>query len=87
MKLTWTPKGWDDYIFWQTTDKKVVKKINSLIKNLLRTPFEGLGEPEPLRHDRSGYWSRRINQEHRLIYKVKDDSIEIIQCRYHYTKH
>ena len=87
MKLTWTQKGWDDYVFWQSADKKALKRINKLIKDILRDPFVGIGDPEPLKHSHSGYWSRRIDKENRLIYKVKNDSIEIIQCRYHYSKH
>lgn len=84
MNLRWSTNAWEDYVFWQSEDKKAVKRINILIKSILRTPFEGIGEPEPLRHNWSGYWSRRINREHRLVYKVQRDEIWIAQCRYHY---
>ena len=84
MKLIWSEESWEDYLYWQQNDKKVLKKINSLIKNIKREPFKGVGEPEPLKYNWSGYWSRRINLEHRIIYKVLDNSILIAQCRYHY---
>jgi len=84
MKLSWANTAWDDYLHWQERDKKMLKRINTLIRDIKRTPFEGLGEPEPLRHNWSGYWSRRINREHRLVYKVKNETIFIAQCRYHY---
>jgi len=70
--------------YWQQNDKKILKRINQLIKCTQRTPTEGMGKPEPLKHDRSGYWSRRINQEHRLVYKQLDNTLFIVQCRYHY---
>lgn len=76
--------AWQDYLYWQKIDKKILKRINKLIKDIQRSPFEVIGKPEPLKFDLSGLWSRRINQEHRLIYKVKDDYIIIIECRYHY---
>lgn len=84
--LTWAPHAWEDYLYWQKADKKVLKRINALIRDALRTPFEGIGKPEPLRFDLAGYWSRRIDQEHRLVYKYdeKADSLVVIQCRYHY---
>ncbi len=84
--LTWTDQAWEDYLYWQKTNKKVLKRINTLIKEALRTPFDGLGKPEPLRFDFTGYWSRRIDHEHRLVYKYDDktDSLVIAQCRYHY---
>jgi len=72
MNKLWTNKGWKDYLFWQETDKKILIKINNLIKNIERTPFEGMGEPEPLKYGFSGYWSRKINKEHRLIYKIEN---------------
>lgn len=84
MKLTFASNAWDDYLYWQQTDKKILKKINTLIKELLRTPFEGTGKPEPLKYELSNVWSRRINLEHRLVYRVNEDEIEIVQCRYHY---
>ena len=76
--------AWQDYLYWQKVDKKLVKRINQLIKDIQRTPFEGVGKPEALKFDMSGLWSRRINQEHRLIYQVKEEYIVIVQCRYHY---
>lgn len=82
MTLSWDREAWDDYVFWQQVDKKVLKRINDLIKESLRTPFEG--KPEALKGNLSGYWSRRITDEHRLVYEVKQDSIHIIQCRFHY---
>jgi len=84
MILSWADHAWDDYLYWQQTDKKILKRINLLIENIKRHPFEGTGNPEPLKHNWSGYWSRRINREHRLVYKVLDESIIIVQCRYHY---
>lgn len=84
MKLTWTQTAWDDYLFWQKTDKKKVKRINELIKATLRDPNEGIGNPEPLRHQLQGYWSRRIDSEHRLVYSFSDETILIIACRHHY---
>ena len=84
MILSWADHAWDDYLYWQKTDKKILKRINSLIKDMKRTPFEGLGYPESLKHSWSGYWSRRINREHRIIYKVTNEALIIVQCRYHY---
>lgn len=84
MKLTWSAEAWDDYLYWQETDKKTVKKINELIKDATRTPFEGKGKPEPLKHNLAGFWSRRITAEHRLVYAVSDDALLIASCRYHY---
>lgn len=84
MKIIFSKAAWDDYLYWQKTDKKVVQRINELIKAAIRTPFPGIGKPEPLKYGFKEYWSRRINDEHRLVYKVKDDSILIAQCRYHY---
>jgi len=84
MIVCWAEKGWEDYLYWQRTDKKVLKRINMLIKDIKRCPFEGLGDPEPLRHHWSGYWSRRIDREHRLVYQATEQSIIIVQCRYHY---
>ena len=76
--------AWQDYLYWQQYDKKILKRINQLIKDIQKSPFEGVGKPEPLKLDMSGLWSRRINQEHRLIYQVQDEYIVIVQCRYHY---
>ena len=84
MILSWADHAWDDYLYWQKTDKKILKRINTLIKDMQRTPFEGLGDPEPLKHNWSGYWSRRINREHRLVYKATADAVIIVPCRYHY---
>lgn len=84
MKLTFTEEGWDDYLWFQENDKKLLKRINTVIKEVLRSPCEGIGKPERLKANLSGYWSRRINTEHRLVYEVLDDSIIIIACRYHY---
>ncbi len=84
MKLTFSSKAWDNYLYWQTTDKTIVKRINKLIKDIQRDPFSGIGKPEPLKHSLSGYWSRRINDEHRIVYKIVDDNLLIAQLRYHY---
>ncbi|WP_090988387.1 Txe/YoeB family addiction module toxin [Pedobacter suwonensis] len=75
--------AWEDYLYWQSVDKSVLKKINALIKEIERTPFEGTGKPEPLKHQYAGWWSRRINLEHRLVYKVEDNKLIVLQCRYH----
>jgi toxin YoeB len=84
MKKVFLDQGWEDYLYWQNTDKIILKKINSLIKEIERTPFEGNGKPEPLKYNLTGWWSRRITLEHRVVYKVEDDAIVILQCRYHY---
>jgi toxin YoeB len=84
MILTFTENAWEDYLYWQKNDKKMVKKINELIKVIKRTPFEGIGKPEPLKYDLAGYWSRRIDQEHRLVYQIIDDELLVYTCRYHY---
>lgn len=84
MILSWAEKAWDDYLYWQATDKKRLKRINALIKDVERQPFDDLGNPEPLRHNWTGYWSRRIDREHRLVYKITKKTIVIVQCRYHY---
>jgi toxin YoeB len=83
-KLAWTDEAWKDYIYWQAQDKKTLKRINRLINDTMRQPFEGIGKPEPLRENLSGFWSRRIDDTNRLVYAVDDDSITIISCRYHY---
>ncbi|MGB1109322.1 MAG: Txe/YoeB family addiction module toxin [Gammaproteobacteria bacterium] len=84
MILCWAEAAWEDYLYWQKTDRKLLKRINTLIKEIKRHPFEGIGDPEPLKHNWSGYWSRRIDREHRLVYKVTELSLIIAQCRYHY---
>ncbi|WP_419700622.1 Txe/YoeB family addiction module toxin [Mucilaginibacter sp. NFX135] len=84
MKIVFLSPAWDDYLYWQSTDKSILKKINTLIKEIERIPYDGSGKPEPLKHNLSGWWSRRINLEHRLVYKVEHESIFILQCRYHY---
>ena len=82
--LCWTERGWNDYLYWQNQDKKTLKRINKLINDAMRAPFEGLGKPEPLRENLSGFWSRRIDESNRLVYAVDDNQITIIACRYHY---
>jgi toxin YoeB len=84
MNESWDQNTWEDYLYWQQTDKAVIKRINMLIKECLRTPFEGIGKPEALKANYSGFWSRRITGEHRFIYKVYEDRIHIVQCRFHY---
>ena len=86
MILSWAGNAWEDYLYWQTTDKKKLKRINLLLKDIMREPFDGLGEPEALRYNWSGYWSRRIDREHRLVYKFDESEqvVFIVQCRYHY---
>ena len=84
--LAWTDEAWSDYIYWQGQDKKTLKRINQLIENVKRSPFEGVGKPEPLKENLSGFWSRRIDDTHRLIYVITKLHITVIACRYHYTK-
>ena len=84
MKLIFSEHAWDDYLYWKKTNKKMLKRINLLIKDVRRSPFKGMGKPEPLKHALSGYWLRRINDEHRFVYKVSGDSMFIAQLRYHY---
>ena len=84
MRHLFVNESWEDYLYWQDTDKKMVSKINALLKDISRHPFSGMGKPEPLKHKYKGYWSRRINYEHRLIYQVKGDEILIAKCRFHY---
>ena len=83
MKIVWSENSWKDYLYCQQTDNKILKKINTLIKDIQRDPFEGVGKPEPLRYQYSGFWSRRITSEHRLVYMIDDESIKIASCRYH----
>ncbi len=85
MRLIWSEKSWEDYLYWQSHDKKILKKVNSLIKDIKREPFDGLGKPEPLRYELAGCWSRRITDEHRIVYEVEDQNINIISCRFHYS--
>lgn len=84
MLLTFTENAWEDYVYWQKVDKKVLKKINELIKDIKRSPFQGIGKPEALKYDLAGYWSRRIDQEHRLVYKIEENELQIFACRFHY---
>lgn len=84
MILCWAAKGWEDYLYWQATGKQVLKRINVLIKDIQQHPHQGIGNPEPLKHSWSGYWSRRIDRAHRLVYKADSEMIIIVQCRYHY---
>lgn len=86
MRIIFTEISWEDYTSWQAEDKKILKKINELIKDIQRTPFEGKGKPEPLKFDLAGFWSRRIDREHRLVYKAEQDEIQIYSCRYHYDR-
>ena len=84
MKIVFSEHAWDDYLYWQRTDRKILERINKLIKEIQRSPFEGTGKPEPLRHGLSGYWSRRITDEHRIVYKVEKDCLHLAQLRYRY---
>ena len=84
MNLVFSEQAWEDYLYWQKIDKKSIKRINDLIKEISRTPHTGIGKPEPLKHALSGYWSRRINDEHRIVYRVTEDSVLIAQLRFHY---
>ena len=84
MRLVFSEHAWDDYLYWQRTDRKALQRINLLIREIQRTPFEGTGSPEALRHDLSGFWSRRITAEHRIVYKADEDEVFVLQLRYHY---
>jgi toxin YoeB len=84
MRLVFSENAWDDYLYWQKTDRTVAERINKLTREIERAPFEGIGKPEALRHALSGYWSRRITDEHRIVYKVDDEALFILQLRYHY---
>ncbi|QKZ15330.1 Txe/YoeB family addiction module toxin [Spirosoma sp. KUDC1026] len=84
MNLSWDKNAREDYVYWQQTDKSVLRRINELVKECMRTPFDGKGKPEPLKENLSGFWSRRITDEHRLVYRVEADRLHIIQCRFHY---
>jgi len=84
MMISFRERAWQDYLYWQETDKQILKRINALIKDIQRSPFAGIGKPEPLKHQFSGFWSRRINDEHRLVYTFVEAELVIVQCRYHY---
>jgi toxin YoeB len=84
MRYIFVDESWEDYLYWQRTNTKYLKKVNTLLKDIARTPFSGLGKPEPLKHKYKGLWSRRIDNEHRLIYAVRDEEILIAKCRFHY---
>lgn len=86
MIIVFSSRGWDDYLWWQTQDRRVLKRINLLIRDVGRNGSEGIGKPEPLKHDFAGYWSRRITDEHRLVYKVTGREVRIAACRYHYGR-
>jgi len=85
MDLNFTPQAWNEYITWQSEDKKTLKKINALLKDIVRSPFEGIGKPEPLKENLTGFWSRRIDDKNRLIYSITGDSCQIVQCKGHYN--
>ncbi len=84
IRITFSKNAWEDYVSWQNEDKKILRKINALIKDIQRTPYEGQGKPEPLKFDLSGYWSRRIDLEHRLVYQYQDKELLIYSCKFHY---
>ena len=84
MKISFVDESWEDYLYWQKVDKKLLKRINNLIKDISRNPYDGIGKPEPLKHKYRGFWSRRIDDEHRLIYRVVEDEVWIVKCRFHY---
>ncbi len=86
MKITFSKNSWEDYVSWQKEDKKILKRINQLIRDIQRTPFQEMGNPEPLKYDLAGFWSRRIDREHRLVYQVIDQEILIYSCKYHYDR-
>ena len=84
MNLLFAPQAWEDYLYWQTDDKEILKRVNRLIREARRNPFEGIGKPEPLKGDKRGYWSRRITDEHRFVYRADGDTLKIAQLRFHY---
>jgi len=84
MEIVWQENAWDDYLYWQKNDRQKLKRINELIKDCQRNKFDGIGKPEPLKENLSGLWSRRIDSEHRLVYKIQENRLHIIQCRFHY---
>lgn len=85
-KLTFSEQAWEDYLYWQTQDKKTLRRINSLLQDIIRNGYDGIGKPEPLKENLSGFWSRRIDEVNRIVYRISEDCIEIIQCRDHYSK-
>lgn len=86
MKYVFVDESWEDYLYWQKVDRKKLKRINDLIKDIARSPYEGIGKPEPLKFKYAGLWSRRIDEEHRLLYRIEEDEIQIIKCRFHYDQ-
>jgi len=84
LKKLWTDSGWEDYLYWQKQNKNIIKKINQIIKDIERNAFKGIGKPEPLKNNLSGWWSRRINNTHRIVYRIEKDNLEITQCKDHY---
>jgi toxin YoeB len=84
VNIQFSSRGWEDYLYWQQFDKKILKKVNDLLKDIGRNSYEGIGKPEPLKHALSGYWSRRITDEHRLVYRVEGATVKVAQARYHY---
>lgn len=86
MNLLFSPQAWEDYLYWQQADKRLVRRINDLLKDIVRSPYDGIGKPEPLRHALAGFLSRRITDEHRLVYRIKGQNLEVVQLRYHYEK-
>jgi len=86
MKKAWFEEAWDDYVYWQTQDKKTIKRINELLKDISRNPFQGIGKPEPLKGEFSGFWSRRIDDTNRIVYRIRDGYLEILSCKGHYAE-
>jgi len=86
LKKLWTDRGWEDYLYWQIQNKNMIKKINQTIKDIERNPFKGIGKPEPLKNNLSGWWSRKINNKHRIVYRIENENLEIAQCKDHYEK-
>lgn len=85
MRLLWHEAAWEDYCFWQTQDRRILRRINALLQDIQRTPFQGIGKPEPLKENRSGWWSGRIDDTHRIVYREKDGAVEIVSCKGHYN--
>lgn len=82
----WLPEGWADYLWWQENDRKVLARINEIVRDTMRSPFNGIGKPEPLKGNLKGWWSRRITQEHRLVYRCSEETIIVMQCRFHHER-